>query len=245
MKKLIALTVLVACATAFAADSDPVASRKRRGIGRPNGGFIELANTGKVIQVSNSQALCPVAAVEGTVTMIRHKFGYPVQFSSRELTGAFPTNVALRINVVAKDDAPVLLAAPEEGWAQINVKPLTVDNPDEIKLRKRVIKEMWRGFAYAFGVGMPMDSFSVMKQVDSLAALDECPVEFGPEAQLKIENVAKKRGLYFSRRVSYRVACKEGWAPAPTNDIQKVIWEEYHAKPTEPMRIKFDPKQGK
>ena len=28
---------------------------------------------------------------------------------------------------------------------------------------------------------------------------------------------------------TYRKACREGWAPAPTNDVQKAIWEDINA----------------
>ena len=32
------------------------------------------------------------------------------------------------------------------------------------------------------------------------------------------------------RYVTYRQACIEGWAPAPTNDVQKAIWEKVHSE---------------
>ena len=37
---------------------------------------------------------------------------------------------------------------------------------------------------------------------------------------------------------SYRSACKAGWAPQPTNDIQRAIWNEVHTLPSEPLTIK-------
>ena len=43
------------------------------------------------------------------------------------------------------------------------------------------------------------------------------------------------------RRTTYKRACKEGWAPAPTNDFQRAVWEKIKAeqgeKPTNPIRI--------
>lgn len=50
-------------------------------------------------------------------------------------------------------------------------------------------------------------------------------------------------GLTPPRRVPYHRACEEGWAPPPTNDIQKAIWEKVHALPTEPIRIKPETKK--
>ena len=61
----------------------------------------------------------------------------------------------------------------------------------------------------------------------------------------KMINNAKLMGVAVRRRVSYRKACQEGWAPAPTNDIQKAIWDKVHAVPATPMKIEFDPKKGR
>ena len=44
-------------------------------------------------------------------------------------------------------------------------------------------------------------------------------------------------------RVTYKKACEEGWAPAPTNDIQKAIWDKVHAMPTAPIKIKPETKK--
>ena len=48
-------------------------------------------------------------------------------------------------------------------------------------------------------------------------------------------------------RVSYRDACKEGWAPAPTNDYQKAIWNQVKADkergPTNPIEIPMPTKK--
>ena len=55
----------------------------------------------------------------------------------------------------------------------------------------------------------------------------------------------KARGMTPTRIASYKKACQEGWAPAPTNDVQKAIWEKVHAVPATPMKIEFDPKKGR
>ena len=52
-------------------------------------------------------------------------------------------------------------------------------------------------------------------------------------------------GLQAAKPVSYKMACRQGWAPAPTNSIQKAIWDEVHAVPATPMKIEFDPKKGR
>ena len=44
---------------------------------------------------------------------------------------------------------------------------------------------------------------------------------------------------------TYKRACREGWAPTPTNDVQRAIWEKVHAIPDKPLTIEFDPKIDK
>ena len=67
----------------------------------------------------------------------------------------------------------------------------------------------------------------------TLAARDEI-LKFLPEIGFSPAAVA-----------TYLTACSEGWAPAPTNDVQKAIWEKVHAIPKQPIKIDFDPKKGK
>ena len=47
------------------------------------------------------------------------------------------------------------------------------------------------------------------------------------------------------RSVPYSRACREGWAPPPTNDVQRTIWKQVHAVPDKPIKIEFDPKKDK
>jgi hypothetical protein len=39
----------------------------------------------------------------------------------------------------------------------------------------------------------------------------------------------QKRGIPQLERTTYRLAVKEGWAPAPTNDIQRAVWDKVKA----------------
>ena len=36
------------------------------------------------------------------------------------------------------------------------------------------------------------------------------------------------------RRTTYKVACEEGWAPPPTNDFQRAIWDATKAATNAP-----------
>ena len=49
--------------------------------------------------------------------------------------------------------------------------------------------------------------------------------------------------MYPVMMVTYGRAVREGWAPAPTNEYQKAIWDKIHAMPTEPIKIKPETKK--
>ena len=55
----------------------------------------------------------------------------------------------------------------------------------------------------------------------------------------------EKLGVTKMEKTTYLRACKEGWAPAPTNEVQKRVWDKVHAAPRMPMKIEFDPKKGR
>ena len=82
----------------------------------------------------------------------------------------------------------------------------------------------------------------LMSPVHSLSDLDAntCVMPTMEPFNMMINNV-RKLGVAVRRRVSYHKACEEGWAPAPTNDIQRAIWDKVHAIPDKPITIEFDP----
>ena len=84
---------------------------------------------------------------------------------------------------------------------------------------------------------------SVMMGVLKPEDLDQIDIKMTVPAELAagMTKNLRLRGVTEFKTTSYLVACREGWAPAPTNDIQKAIWEKVHAPPQKPMKIKFDP----
>ena len=62
-----------------------------------------------------------------------------------------------------------------------------------------------------------------------------------PEPFNAVLTAAKARAITPVPRTTYRRACYEGWAPAPTNEFQKAIWEKVKADrergPTTPITI--------
>ena len=46
----------------------------------------------------------------------------------------------------------------------------------------------------------------------------------------QVEASAGKLGLGKIRTATYRAACMQGWAPVPTNDTQRAVWDEIRGK---------------
>ena len=62
---------------------------------------------------------------------------------------------------------------------------------------------------------------------------------------MTLERLLPTYGLMPWKQTTYKKACQEGWAPAPTNEYQKAIWDKIHSVPANPMKIEFDPKKGR
>ena len=94
---------------------------------------------------------------------------------------------------------------------------------------ERVRNEFLRCVAYTFGVGNASGN-CVMKPATGVADLDANLMRnYGPETLVAIMKNAQGRGMAMARTVPYRKAVEEGWAPAPTNDYQRAIWDEIHS----------------
>ena len=124
--------------------------------------------------------------------------------------------------VVDNATDPAILVAPEDKWAKVNIGRFKDKN-----VKSRTQMELLRAFCYLCGgIGSeynnPLTGF-----IGNPAQLDDSPV-----AELPIDVVnrftpyLKQLGVIPYIESTYRKACREGWAPAPTNDVQKAIWED-------------------
>lgn len=149
------------------------------------------------------------------------------------------------IVVVANDDDPPMLVAPEDCWAVVNVRKLRKGLPDNALAPKifdtRCRKEISRAFhILCGGFGSPYKSNVVnVARVEDFELASEEGLPY--DTVLIIKNYMKTLGVTPVESVFYRTAVKEGWAPAPTNDAQKAVWEKVkEAKekgPSNPIKI--------
>lgn len=139
-------------------------------------------------------------------------------------------NANAGIFIVESDKLPRVVMAPEDGWAIVNVTALSADKPDRDTLVKRVNIELVRSFTFI--CGSTSDNRSIlMRPVASLADLDDIPsATFIP---FNFENTAKALENFGIRPriiTTYWSACKQGWAPQPTNENERAIWNKVKAQ---------------
>jgi hypothetical protein len=156
-----------------------------------------------------------------------------------KLKGEQKANIA--VFVIENSKLPRLLSAPEEGWSIVNIDSLI--NSSEKVIFNRINKEVIRATSLATGCANVGGCMQQVVDVNSLDALisDSFPINMRAQIYKSIESF----GIEPRIEASYKVACQQGWAPAPTNDIQKAIWDKVHAAPKNPIKIEFDPKKGR
>ena len=208
------------------------------------GGLIECKAKGKVAIV-NCQSRISKEVVAAKVTDIRKVLRIQIDeleaepFSAKnafERCRALPKGAAAALYIVDSPDMPMSLTSIEEHWAVINVTDLN---------DRRFARQFTRGLTLAFGGVHSQFKASPMQPVSKPEDLDKLVSDGVAFDSLNgIVQSLRALGVTQAFPSTYRKAVMEGWAPAPTNDVQKAIWEEVHAKPTKPMKIIFDPKKG-
>lgn len=235
-------TIVAAVLTAVAAFGS-ACGEEEHPLFESEGGLVERPHRGKLVEIVNGQKTVGREVVESMASSLRGELQAPAVVVERKGTNA----VWLILEESA--DAPRLLVAPEDGWARINVAALKADAPSAEKLEERFCKEVWRAYAHMMGAAACAYGPSVTDVATSLKELDEIDLSAPhPATQNAIVDGTAKFGVGLVRKVTYRRACHEGWAPKPTNDIQRAIWEKVQngkadkADPTNRWKRDFEKK---
>ena len=174
--------------------------------------------------------LCPAEAV---------RRGVPVNALAEGLEAAKGTCGVVML-VDGAEDAPLMAVYPEERLALIDMTALSKGVKGSGMRQDRVEKLTWRAIGRIVGCGAPEGYTCVMKPLGSMAELDAMPNKFiHPATFFKARPYFDMCGVTPARKGTYESACQQGWAPAPTNEVQKAIWDKVHAIPTEPLKIKY------
>lgn len=260
MKKLVIGLTCILSGLVLAQDALPqpataqAAAVRRRGRPRgtaPSGGLVHKPIVGKVVHVVNAQSVLSVEEIAKLVQEMRLTLALPFELVAGDparkpleaaAAASSAENVGAAVVLAETDGLPSLLVAPEMAWSVVNMKALRADNPPDVRLRNRAAKEVWRAAALALGASTSAYKPCVLEPVNSMADLDATlAMRPCPEPCNKIVDVSRRLGIGQIRFASYRQACREGWAPQPTNDVQRAIWSQVNSDkergPSKPLTI--------
>ena len=207
---------------------------------RKTGGFISRKSDGKILFI-NCQSRISEEELNKRVDRIRFVLKYPCEVikGTWKLGDYKPKDAKIAIYLVDDEKLPMSLVAVESGWGVINTATLTEKN-------NRFSKQLTRVFCLTAGGADSPVKTSPMQTVLKSEDLDKLLTDgFTFDMASSINENLQALGMHPERKVPYIKAVKEGWAPAPTNDIQKAIWDKVHAAPKNPIKIEFDPKKGR
>lgn len=162
----------------------------------------------------------------------------PTAAAVKELKAA----VAVFVVYDPSSTAPFLVS-PDEHWARVNVAALDADRPGQEALVNRTRMAVLRAVAHVCGGAASQGAGGLVGPfTGGIGDYDRFAREDLPITSLQLmQAYLKPLGSRPAVRATYRAACQEGWAPAPENEFQKAIWDQVHAIPNKPMKIKFDP----
>ena len=219
------------------------------------GGYVRKPNSarGKVLFV-NAQKRVSLKDLQGVFEEIDDnlKFDYSIKGVEKiklpnprsEITALGGT---LGVALIDRPEYPALVAAPEDGWAIVNVAALDVGGVKANKLAARVRKETLRALGMIGGCAFMARGAYVMKNgIRTPRDLDTIQLEtYGVDALSTFEKALPLYGVMPWTVATYEDACQQGWAPAPTNEYQKAIWDKVHTIPTKPIKIEYNEKRDK
>ena len=200
------------------------------------------------IAIIDTQTRIPSATFTNVIAMLKRDTQYNIAYERAEkgepqtLKEKSGANVA--VVILDDEDALSLLVAPEDFWAAMNVAKVA-RGLDAEKSASRCAKELIRAFSLVCGGGGSTFPGNVMNCA-KIEDVDKITVHGLPmDRRNCYVGFLESIGVTPAKLAFYEDACWQGWAPKPKDKYQQAIWDEVHSAPAEPVKIKFDPKQGK
>lgn len=260
MNRIIGIGILLTCLAASGAeqqksetsDTEKAAKREeaRQRVMEKTGGLIRIEGKGLVAFV-NLQDVVPVPVLEARADLIaktiraevrtvagdRNEFDISSAPKTLEKAGA-----TVAVFLVDRQGWPMSLTAVEARWALVNVAALNSDSPSSEILAKRVNKMLTRQSALLLGTFASSSKSTPLVAISSLSELDALDYDMlTMDSMIAIFRYMPQLGITQTKMTTYKKACMEGWAPAPTNDFQKAIFERVKADkergPSKPLTI--------
>ncbi len=202
---------------------------------QPSGGVLERPSMIKTrpIAVQNEQNILEAEKLNALVGECRRWSRLPFEMNAQ--------NAPATIRLVTDETLPdTMVIYPESFKVIVNVKALSSDGAAKEIVAARVKKQIIRAALLMFGSGYS-PSFCLARPVTSLQELDDLNPRVLSMETMSHLTAMPRLGIHEVYFYTYRQACREGWAPPPTNDIQRAIWEQAKADrergPTNPITI--------
>lgn len=202
-----------------------IVARRRAKFERRTGGWLyKREPDAGCITLVNAQKKVPQASFDEVTANIR-RF---LSIDAVTVDGAFDgSGKKAHIYVIDAADKPALVVVPEEAWATVNVAKLG----NNAKLEERTVKEIWRAFAFIGGAGDSQMARCLMKPIFCPEDLDKYETRtISPEPLMQMDAHLRAMGIKQFRKVTYLDALKQGWAPMPTNEVQRAVFEKWDAE---------------
>ena len=217
------------------------------------GGHIKKPGTmaGKIVFV-NAQKKIDFSVVKKDADFIAKALRIDIVALQGEQVNINTAEVALKnlkaqLGVFIIDDpqsTQALVLVPESRFAIVNIAPLASDGSSGRQLEGRLRKEIGRGFGIVSGAFNSKFEWTILGPVTKPKDLDRINEFYlTADIQPRIMPYLAALGVLPYELRTYKRACQEGWAPVPTNDVQKAIWDKVHAMPTAPIKIKPETKK--
>ena len=240
MKTLIICAATFAAVSAIGATTDATAPKQRiipDSVLKKTGGIVERKGVGKVVIVNCQERIAESLIKERTDRLARlMKCTFEVRKGAWDISTPNAADANLAIYIVDDPKLPMSLVAAESGWGVINANGLETG--------ERFSRQLTRVFALTAGAMCSMNIHSPMQPVFKVEDLDKLLSDNIMRDMIDaIRHNMKARGITQNTVSSYLRACEQGWAPAPTNEFQKAVWDKVHALPTEPIKIKPETKK--
>ena len=198
-----------------------------------------------VITIVNAQQRASREWIAATTDYLKRETKYNIVLKDGEFDAANPVvQGQMTVYVIDNPNLPRSVVAPDDRWAYCNVAKVHSEKPAFFEARTK--KSLSRAFAMLCGGMSSSYSISLVGPMPKVGDLDVIPTEQIPvDVTIRMEPYMEKFGVTPATMKPYKIAVEEGWAPAPTNEVQQAIWDQTHTIPKNPMKIEFDPKKGR
>ena len=218
-----------------------VAGTRDERIAKAGGEIIKQGTfTGKV-SIVNQQSRLPASDCAAIAKML-------ADLTQCNITADNGDDATIKLYLIDNPEEPVLLLATEDHWGKLNMGRIVDDLPGENAKAKffapRARKMILKALSLLMGGGSSQFPGNVMNAA-TMRDLDHAEENVPIDMVDFYVTYLKALGVKPAEKTTYRKACREGWAPQPTNEVQQAIWDKVHAIPANPMKIEFDPKKGR